>query len=253
MAEVFMSHEQRNGETGGADRLGFTPTRWSVVLAVADPARRAEALDRLCRTYWEPLYVYIRCRDYQRHDAEDLTQSFFAYLLERHVIEAADPERGRFRYFLLACLKNFLANERAKANAKRRDGGKIIVPLDAETAEKHYQQDAPESLTAQQHFDRRWALILFDRAFAQLSGEALAAGKAEQFEALKPFLSVKSGEANYATASARLKMTATAVRQEVHRLRRRLRELVRAEIARTVRDPGDIDDEMRYLIKLLSG
>ena len=152
----------------------------------------------------------------------------------------------------MACLKNFLANERAKAGAEKRGGGKIIVPLDAEAAEKHYQQDSPESLTAQQHFDRRWALTLLDRAFARLSGEALAAGKAEQFDALKPFLSVKGGEANYAAVSDRLKMTPTALRQEVHRLRRRLREMVRAEIAHTVHDPGEIDDEMRYLIELLS-
>ena len=108
-----MANAQPDGETGGADALGFMPTHWSVVLAVAgaDPVRRAEALEQLCRTYWEPLYAYIRRRGYQMHDAQDLTQSFFAFVLERNAIEAADPERGRFRYFLLGCLKHFLANE----------------------------------------------------------------------------------------------------------------------------------------------
>jgi len=249
-----MAREQSNGETGGANPLGFMPTHWSVVLAAAhaDPARRAQALEQLCRSYWEPLYAYIRGRGDEMHDAQDLTQSFFAFVLAKGVIEAADPERGRFRCYLLACLKHFLANEHAKANAQKRDGGKIMVPLDAEAAEKHYQQESTDHLTALQHFDRRWALTVLDRAFAQLSGETLAAGKAQHFEALKPFLSVKSGEGNYEKVADRLKTTTTAVRQEVHRLRRRLRELVRAEIAHTVHDPGEIDAEMRYLIELLS-
>ena len=249
-----MAHGQANGEKGEANPLGFMPTHWSVVLAVGhvNPARRAQALEQLCRSYWEPLYAYIRGRGYEMHDAQDLTQSFFAFVLERNVIEAADPERGRFRCYLLACLKNFLANEHAKANAQKRGGDRTMVPLDAETAEKHYQRESSDHLTALEHFDRRWALTVLDRAFAQLSGEALAAGKAEHFETLKPFLSAKAGETNYEDVAARLKMTTAAVRQEVHRLRRRLRELVRGEIAHTVHKPGDIDTEMRYLIELLS-
>ena len=249
-----MSHAQPDGETGRADALGFVGTPWPLVQAVADadPARRAAALEQLCRIYWEPLYAYIRRRGHEMHDAQDLTQSFFEFLLEKHVIEAADPERGRFRCYLLTCLKKFLAGERAMANAEKRGGGKIIVPLDAEMAEQHYRQDSSENLTAVEHFDRRWALTLLDRAFARLSGEALAAGKAELFEALKSFLSVESGEANYAKVSERLKKTPAAVRQEVHHFRRRLRKLLRAEIAHTVRDPAEIEDELRYLIKLLS-
>ena len=249
-----MPHAQPNGETDGADSLGFMPTHWSVVVAAADadPARRAQALEQLCSSYWEPLYAYIRSRGYEMHEAQDLTQSFFAFVLQRNVIEAANPERGRFRCYLLACLKNFLANEHAKANAQKRGGDKMMVPLDAATAEKHYQRESTDHLTALQHFDRRWALTVLDRAFAQLSGETLAAGKAESFEALKPFLAMNSGEANCEKVANRLGMTDAALRQEVHRLRRRLRKLVRAEIAQTVRDPGDIDAEMRYLIELLS-
>ena len=235
-----MAQAQPDGERGVTDPLGFMPTHWSIVLAAvhADPARRAEALEQLCRSYWEPLYAYIRRQGHEMHDAQDLTQSFFAFVLEKNVIGAADPERGRFRCFLLVCLKNFLANEQARAGAQKRGGDRIVVPLDVETAEKHYRRESSDNLTALQHFDRRWALTVLDRAFAQLSGEALTAGKAEPFEALKPFLSVTGGEASYENVADLLKTTPVAVRQKVRRLRRRLRELVRAEIAHTVHDPA---------------
>jgi DNA-directed RNA polymerase specialized sigma24 family protein len=249
-----MAHMPPDGETDGVDSMGFMPTQWSVVLAVAqaDPARRAAALEQLCRCYWEPLYHYIRRQGYEMHDAQDLIQSFFAFVLEKNVIEAADPGRGRFRCFLLVCVKNFIATEHAKANAGKRDGGKIMVPLDAALAEKNYLlAHSSDHLTALQLFDRRWAETVVARALAQLSGEAVAAGKAEQLKALKPFLSVEGGDANYAAAAERLSMSLAAVRQEVHRMRRRLRELVRAEIAQTVHTPAEIDAEMRYLIELL--
>ncbi len=245
-----------DSNTGGSPPRGqwFATTHWSVVLAAGEgsSAKAADALEKLCRTYWLPLYAYVRRKGSGPEDAQDLTQEFFACILEKNALSRARRERGRFRSFLLTSLQNFLVHEWERARAKKRGGGNRPLPWDPLSAESRYQLEGASDLTPDKAFERRWALTLFQQALARLREEFTAARKGEQFEELKGLLSDEAGEGEYAGIAARLGMTTAAVTVAVHRLRKRYRQLVREEIAHTVTSPTEIDDEMRYLIKLMT-
>ena len=236
-----------------SDAGGFSATRWTLVLAAARgdaTPRAAAAMEELCRSYWYPLYAFIRRRGYASHEAEDLTQGFFARLLDKHGLAGIDPAKGKFRAFLLAALKHFLANERDRAAAQRRGGGATIIRLDGLDAETRYGLEPAHELTPERLFERRWALTVLEQVLARLQAEFTAGGRGALFDALKDFLA-GSGSRPYARVAEELKMTEGAVKVAVHRLRRRYRELLREEIAQTVADPREIDEEIGYLLGCL--
>jgi len=233
----------------------FATTHWSVVLAAGHDSSPAsqEALEKLCRTYWHPLYAYVRRKGRSPEDAQDLTQEFFARFLENNSLNRARRERGRFRSFLLTSLQNFLAHEWERAQAGKRGGGRRLLPWDELSAESRYQLEAASDLTPDRVFEQRWASTLFQQALTRLHNEFTAAGKRELFDELKGFLSGEAGTGAYDAIAPRLSMTPAAVAVAVHRLRQRYGQLVREEIAHTVSNPSELEDEMRYLIKLMGG
>jgi RNA polymerase sigma factor (sigma-70 family) len=233
-------------------RRGFESTQWSVVLAAAGDRTGAsrEALEALCERYWYPVYAFVRRRGHAADEAEDLTQAFFAKLIEKHYVRDADPARGKFRAFLLTAVTHFLANERDREAALKRGGGRMIVSLDGEAAEGRFRAEPADPLTPERVFERRWALTTLERALARLRAEHERAGAADRFERLKGCL---TGEAaSHGELAAALGMTEGAVKVAVHRLRRRYRELLRAEIAETLVDPATVDDELRELLAALA-
>lgn len=207
-------------------------------------------MTELCTIYWYPLYAFIRRRGHDAHEAEDLTQEFFARLLAKHDLAGAAPEKGKFRSFLLAAVKHFLANEHDRAAAQKRGGGQKVIALDALRADSRRSLEPADDLTPEKLFERRWALAVLDQVLARLEAELAAAGKARQFEALKDLLT-GAGQGTYAQLADQLGMSPGAVKVAAHRLRRRYRQLLREEIAHTVTDPGEIDDEIRYLLSCL--
>jgi len=222
-----------------------------VLHAREDSAGAHAALSTLCRAYWYPLYAYVRRQGSSPHDAQDLTQEFFARLIEKGWLDAVARERGRFRSFLLAAMKHFLANERDKAQAQKRGGGVIWLSIDDAIAEGRYREEPIETATAEKLFERRWACTLLEQVLARLREEMVEAGKDAHFEMLKGCL---AGEKpRHAEIAAQLGMTEGAVKVAVHRLRDRYRALIRAEIAQTVAHPSEIDDELRHLFAALSG
>jgi RNA polymerase sigma factor (sigma-70 family) len=233
----------------------FRTTHWSAVLAAREQCSpQAEAaLAELCQTYWYPLYAYIRRRGHNPTDAEDLTQGFFARLLEKNYIGDVTPGVGRFRSFLLASLKHFLANEWDRAQTGKRGGGRVIFSLDDQEAETRYQFEPVEKVTPETLFEQRWALTLLERVLSRLRAEFVATEKAELFDHLKTFLLAGEPGCSYAEIAARTGLKEGAVKVGVHRLRRRYGELLRVEIGHTVRDPREIEDEVRHLISMLSG
>jgi DNA-directed RNA polymerase specialized sigma24 family protein len=228
----------------------FGTTCWSLVLAArGEPRGEAhEALGSLCASYWFPLYAFIRGRGYSADAAEDLTQSFFARLLEKGVLEAVDPKKGRFRAFLLVACKDFLANRRDFEMAKKRGGDRRFVTIDAES---RLGPDPAHNLTPEALFDRRWALALLDRVLQRLAAEMVTGGRGLLFDRLKPALLGESQAPSSAKVARELGMTEGAVRVAAHRLRARYRELLRDEIGQTVADPSEIDDEIRELFHAL--
>jgi DNA-directed RNA polymerase specialized sigma24 family protein len=202
--------------------------------------------------YWYPLYAYVRRQGYSIADAQDLTQGFFVRLLEKNNLAVADRERGKFRSFILVSLKHFLANERDRAWAQKRGRGCAPIPMDYLAAEKCYGLEPKDNRTPEKIYERQWTLSLLNQALARLRQEFLAGGKIEIFETLKVFLTDDKGSFSYAETAARLHMSEGAVKVAVHRLRRRYRELLHAEVALTVDDPLEIDDEIRYLISAIS-
>jgi RNA polymerase sigma-70 factor (ECF subfamily) len=234
---------------GGARE--FATTQWSVVLAAgSDNSRAAPALARLCSAYWYPIYAFIRRQGRNAHDAQDLTQGFFAELIERESLAGVVKERGRFRTWLLAVLKHFLANEWHRSQRQKRGGRAVVVSLDDE-AERRYLAEPIAPLTADSLFDRSWALTLVERALSKLESEWNESGKRAEFQTLKGTLT--GGRASYSDLAGRLNMTEGAVRVTVHRLRNHYRDLLRSEISQTVALPGDAEDELRYLFKALGG
>ncbi len=205
------------------------------------------ALEELCRTYWYPLYVYVRRQTPTREDAEDLTQAFFVRFLEKNYLAGLNSERGRFRAFLLAALKHFLANEWDRANSQKRGGGIPTVPLDWQNADTRYQIDPPDNLSPDKLYDRAWAVTVLERVLTRLRGESTAEGKAELFAQLKPFLMIGKSAIPYMQVAETLKLTEGAVRVAVHRLRGRYRELLRDEVRQTISDPAQVEEEMRAL------
>ena len=239
----------------GEGRSVFVTTHWSVVLSARqkDSPQSAAALETLCRTYWYPLYAYVRRQGQSPHDAQDLTQGFFARLLQKDYLKAAAREKGRFRTFLIVALKRFLANEWDHDRAQKRGGGQPPLSLDTELAEERYRIEPVEGATADRIFERRWALTLLDRTMTRLREEFTTAGRAEDFKRLKACLTAERGDISYAEIAAALGQSEGTVRVAVHRLRKRFRDIFREEIAHTVSSPEEIDEEVRYLMGVLAG
>ena len=231
--------------------MSFCSTHWSIVLAArGDSAPAQAALAQLCQSYWYPLYAFVRRQGVAPHDAQDLTQEFFARLIAKEWLDAVRRERGRFRSWLLAAMKHFLANEWDKSRARKRGGGVQFVSIDDATAETRYAQEPADLATADRLYDRRWALTLLDRVLARLRKEMADAGKVVQFDALKFCLT--GDKTAYAEVAVTLGMSEGAVKVAVHRLRERYRDFIRAEITETVATPAEVDDEMRHLLAALS-
>jgi len=230
----------------------FMTTQWSVVMAAGEDATDVsrEALAQLCERYWGPLYAYVRRRGHDAHDAQDVIQGFFAQFLERGCIKAASPGRGKFRAYLLTALKHYMANEHRRAQTQKRGGGQTVLSLDFGSAEgvcqiEPVQHDTPETL-----YEQRWALALLDGALQRLEREHAQNGKAALFGALSPCLTGEAGDTTYAQLAEQLGMSEGAVKVAVHRMRKRFGTLLRDEIAQTVANAAEIEEEIRHLFSL---
>jgi len=232
----------------------FATTHWTVVLHArqADSPQAREALERLCQGYWYPLYAFVRRQGHDAHDAQDLTQEFFARLLEKNYLQDVDRAKGRFRSFLLASLKHFLANEWDRRKALKRGGARTHVPIDSQSAETRYGLEPAHDQSPEKLFERRWALTLLDQVLHRLREEFVAEGKAEHFEQLKITLTTDRRSVPYADLGSRLGLSEGAVKVAVHRLRQRYREVLRAEISHTVARPEDVEAEVRHLFAALA-
>ena len=228
-------------------------THWSLVLAAAgtEDSHGREALARLCQVYWYPLYAFVRRQGHDPHDAQDLTQEFFMRLLEKDYLGDVDRSKGKFRSFLLVALKHFLSKEWDRARTLKRGGGHRLVSLDTLSAEDRYRREPEDNATPERLFERRWALTLLDQVLTRLSEEYETTGKRALFEQLQGCLMGDSDLLPYAELAARLGMTEGAVKVVVHRLRKRYRGVLRDEIAQTVADSAEIDDEIRQLLSAL--
>lgn len=231
----------------------FASTRWSMVVSAghASSPDSRRALETLCETYWYPLYAYARRQVPDVNEAQDLTQAFFAELLAKNYVGAADPNRGRFRSFLLTSFKHFLSKQWEKARAQKRGGDRTLLSLDFESADSHLQIDPAAGLTAEQLYDQQWAITLLAQILSRLEHEFEAGGKQQQFDQLKGFMVGDHEGTTYAQAAEQLGMSAAAARKAASRMRRRYRELLRDEIAQTVSSPDEVDDEVRKLFAIL--
>src|SRR5262245_20082742 len=242
--------------SGARDAGVFATTHWSVVIraGAATAVESSDALDRLCRQYWQPLYYFVRRRGYNEPDAQDLTQGFFARLLEKDLIGAADRERGRFRTFLLTALQNYLANEWDRANRQKRGGGQQFLSLEhVDSAEAAYQLLPPDTATPDQLYERRWAQSVLEAVLRRLREEFDGRSGSGRFDGLKQFLFSDRGEVSYADAAKRVGLSKSATKSAIYRLRQRYGELFAEEIAQTVTRPEDVDDEIRHLLTVLEG
>jgi len=240
---------EHSSQATSAPRDIFATTHWTVVLTAGKrhTPQADAALEELCRTYWFPLYAYVRRRGHPKADAEDLVQAFFARFLEKNYLASLSAERGRFRAFLLASLKNFLANEWKKSQRLKRGGGDVLLSLDWETADTKFQVADTTEPSPDKVFDREWAVALLATVIERLRAECATDGKARQFEQLKIFLTAGKGAVPHAEVARSLGMDEGAVRVAAHRLRKRYRELLRDEIANTLSDVAQVDEEMRAL------
>jgi RNA polymerase sigma factor (sigma-70 family) len=235
-----------------ADAGAFATTHWSVVLTAQGLSPAAdEALEKLCRSYWWPLYGFVRRQGHTPEEAQDLTQSFFALLLERRDLNTVRQEKGRLRSYLLVSLKNFLAKARRHDLAVKRGGGRPFVSLEGLLARESADVEPAHTLSADRIYERRWALTLLEQVLSRLGEEYRAAGNASLFDQLKSLLAGESDQPSQASAASELDMTENALRQAFHRLRRRYRQLLREEIGHTVAVPGDVEEELRHLIGVL--
>jgi RNA polymerase sigma-70 factor (ECF subfamily) len=230
----------------------FPTTRWTLVVAAAGPQRKEarSALSSLCESYWYPLYAYVRRRGCLPDKAQDLTQEFFIRVLEGRYLDRADPEKGRFRAFILTSLKFFLADEGDRERAQKRGGGQL-VSLEFSSGEERYQREPAHDETPERIFERRWALSVLDRVVEKLQDEFVQHGRREHFERLKVFLLGQS-EAPYAALAREMNTSEGALKVAIHRLRKRYRELFRQEIADTVADPEEVESELRFLAAVLT-
>jgi len=241
----------------GASLLPETPqfrtTHWSVVLQAGqenDLGQRQRALELLCQAYWYPIYAFVRRRGHPVHDAQDLTQSFFEQLLERKTLAVADRERGRFRTFLLAALNNFLINEARDARRLKRGGGAEIMSLDVELAEQRLSVEPATTATPERVYEQQWVSVMLQRVLNQLQAEAALEGNAERFEQLQIYLVADRSTISFQDMAAKLGVTEAAVKGVVRRLRSRYRELLRTEVAQTIGNSSDVEDEIRYLMSI---
>ena len=263
--ELVEEEDERDVNTGAADAADQSPgrfdmTRWSVVLSCADSgmesAAARDALSQLCKTYWRPIFAYVCRRGYSTHDAEDLTQDFFAELLQGPLLQRADPERGRFRSLLLKALRDFLGHANEKRGAAKRGGGLKLVSWDDWMAEAPSQLSisahAVESWSAEQLFDLRWAATVVEQALRQLREECQSNKRLRLFETLSPYLTTDRADVSYQSLATTLGITEAAVKKQLHNLRRRYRWLLREEVAQTVEDPNDVEGEIRHLCATLA-
>ncbi len=232
----------------------FATTHWSVVLAAGQGAepRAAEALEELCQAYWYPLYAFLRRQGHSVEDAQDLVQAFLCHLLERGILQVADPRRGRFRSFLLGTLKHFVSDETKKLEAQKRGGGQPLISLNWADVEGRFQQEPADEASPDRLFERRWATTVLDRALDRLQTECVAGKRQDQFEQLQDFITGEKGPVSYAEAAARLGISLSAVKSAILRLRRRYHEIVREEVSQTVSSLGEVEDELRYLLHVFS-
>ncbi len=238
-----------SGQQGGA---AFTTTHWSVVLeAQGESPAAQEALEKLCRTYWRPIFAFLRRQGIGPAEAEDITQGFFAQLLERRSFDAVRKEKGRLRSYLLGALKYFLVDEQRRAMAIKRGKGRRIIPLEEFRGDERIELEPADPMTAEKIYERRWALTVLERVLSRLKDEYRAAGNAALFDSLKELLPDEPGSPSQADIAARLGMTENAIRQAFYRFRQRYQLLLREEIAHTVATPGDIEGELRHLIAVL--
>ncbi|MFO1500428.1 MAG: sigma-70 family RNA polymerase sigma factor [Verrucomicrobiota bacterium] len=232
----------------------FTTTHWTLVLSSQSGSPQAsQALEGLCRSYWPPLYGYIRRRGYSPDEAKDLTQGFFTRLLQRGDLDQVRPELGKFRSYLLASLKHYLANEWDAGQTQKRGGGQVPLAWDDEILERQYQLEAADQATPETAFERRWALSVLEQTLLRLEEECARSGKQAVFEAFKPFLSGDKTVAPQAEIAVKLGMSVSGVRVGVHRLRQRYGQLLREHIAATVTAPTEIEEEIRYFLSVLAG
>jgi RNA polymerase sigma-70 factor (ECF subfamily) len=252
---------RKAGDRGGDRPREFVTTRWSLILSAAtfggsEEQKARDALAELCRTYWRPIFSFVRARGYSVEDAQDLTQDFFVTILRNKWLQHADRNRGRFRSLLLRSLQNFLINAAEKIHAHKRGGGVEIISWDDWTAETQSQLSIPvqtlDSLPPERLFDLNWATTVVDHALQRLREECESKGKLWLFQALSPHLTDVRDELSYAKLSAELGMADTAVKKQLHNMRQRYRSLLRAEVSQTVEDPADVDDEIRYLCASLA-
>src|SRR5262245_40438937 len=248
-----MPLNQRSDDSVSPGAGQFVTTHWSAVLAAGHDSApgAAGALEKLCGTYWYPLYAYVRRKGYQTEDAKDLTQQFFARLLQGGRLALADPARGRFRTFLLTALNHFLINEWTKASREKRGGAMTFVPLHTDDPENIYAAEPADDCTPETLYEQRWATAVMRQAFHRLQAE-YRGDRARLFEALKPFVWGEEAGASSGEVGAALELSEGAVRVAVHRLRRSYREFLREEIAQTVATPDEVDDELRHLIEIVS-
>jgi RNA polymerase sigma factor (sigma-70 family) len=232
---------------------GFSTTHWSLIARAATPSAEGRAaLEALCRAYWFPVYAFARKQGCTAADAEDVTQDFFAEIVQSEFLQRADPERGRFRSYLLTAVKRRILNAHDRAMAQKRGGGVRLVSIDEPVAEKQFLEIDDPGLDPSQTYERSWALTVLQRARHRLRAEQMALGRLSEFELLEPFLSAPPAEGEYAALATNLKMARNAVAVAVHRLGKSYRNLVRDEIADTVEDPAEVGDELNHLLKVLS-
>jgi RNA polymerase sigma-70 factor (ECF subfamily) len=239
---------------GEPSSAGFPTTAWSRILEAGGPAepQARAALEDLCRDYWYPLYAFLRRKGVDAESAQDLVQSLFAELLARDDLRGLDPARGHFRSYLMACATHLLAKHRARERAARRGGGSPILSLDGPAAESRYGIEPSHELTAERLFERRWAVTVLDLVLSGLDAEMAGSDRQVLYEQLRPSLLGQPDALPYAEIASGLGMTEAAVKMAAHRLRARYRERLRDEIARTVADPSEIDDEIKELLDVLA-
>jgi len=247
-----MADPEGHGDGGREADTSFN-TRWSMVLAAGheDSPQATTAMEELCRTYWQPVYSYIRKHGHPVEESKDLTQDFFVLLIAKHWVAEAKPDKGRFRTFLLTAVNHFLANEWRKAHAAKRGGGQVPISLD-DTAEVRYAQDPAWNVAPEEIYERHWALSLFNRALEALREQYADTGKLGLYDRLRPFLSREAGEGDYAALAAELKISVKAVAGVVFRFRQRYRKLLRDEVAHTVETPAELEGEIRWLLEALN-
>jgi RNA polymerase sigma-70 factor (ECF subfamily) len=249
-----MRNQQDSATTPAEQAAWFMTTHWSIVLNAQDPTspQASQALEKLCRSYWYPLYAFVRRQGHDEATAKDMTQGFFAKLLEKNYLADVHPEKGKFRTFLLVAIKHFMSDERDKARALKRGGGVTVISLDETVGEDRYRREPIEVLDAEKLYERRWALTLLEQARAQLKEEYRVGGKTELYERMQLFESGDKDGPAYAQVAPTLGLSESGLRSAVHRMRQRYGELVREEVAQTVSNPAEVDEEIRYLIRVVS-